>query len=264
MLISEIASKARALVNADSSQYTDANLLIDLNKWYQEVGTIILEAQDDADFDDQNNTTYPIYNVPLTTNRDIPVPQSLNLLALKRVDISYDGTNYYRATAFDNASEQRGMGPLSGDATMDAQVDSRSVKTAPRFDYKFNGLFLYPKATASDVASGANAVIEYYRNVCPFSLVGTDTPATTGKVYVGAGTLAGGTAVPGFESPFHPFLAYGCAYEYAITMNLPQLKAIGEELEKYEQRIRTYYGNKNKDYKLIFTPLLLPEDINNR
>lgn len=264
MNIGDIATKARALVNTDSVQYTDANLLIDLNKWYQEIGSIILEAQDDVDFDDLNNTTYPIYTTPLTTNRDISIPASLNLLALKRVDISYDGTNYYRAVAVDNASEQRGMGPLTGDVTMDTQIDSRYVKTSPRFDYKFNGLFLYPKASAADVTAGAQALIEFYRSVCPLTLTGSDTPAGTGKLYVGASTLAAGTAIPGFETPFHPFLAYGAAYEYAITMNLPQMKAIGNELQKYEQRIRTYYGNKNKDFKLQFTPLGQPEDIGMR
>ena len=264
MNISDIAIKARALVNTDATQYPDANLLIDLNKWYQEVGSIILEAQDDVDFDDNNNTKYPIYQVALTTNRDIQVPPSLNLLAIKRVDVAYNGVNYYRATAFDNGSEERGMGPLTGDTVMDAQVDSRQFKEKPQFDYKFNSLFLYPAANASDVTSGAQAIIEFYRTVCPFSLTNTDSPAGTGKLYVGATTLATGTAIPGFETPFHPFLALGAAYEYAITMNLPQMKALQAELQKYEQRIRTYYGNKDKDIKLQFMPLGQPEDIGMR
>ena len=264
MNISDIAIKARALVNTDATQYPDANLLIDLNKWYQEVGTIILESQDDVDFDDMNNTKYPIYSVDLSTNRDMQVPQSLNLLALKRIDIAYDGVNYYRAQAFDNASEQRGMGPLTGDAVMDAQMNSRYVKQSPRFDYKFNGLFFYPQPNAEDVAAGGKALIEFYRTVCPLSLTDSDTPAGTGKLYVGASTLAAGTAIPGFETPFHPFLALGAAYEYAMTMNLPQMKAIQAELQKYEQRIRTYYGNKDKDMKLQFMPLQQPEDISMR
>lgn len=261
MTIADIATKARALVSTDSVQYTDANLLIDLNKWYQEVGSIILESQDDVDFDDMNNTKYPIYNVALSTNRDIPVPQSLNLLALKRVDIAYNGVNYYRAIPFDNASEQRGMGPLTGDATMDAQMDARFTRESPRFDYKFNALFTYPKPSAADVSAGGNALIEFYRSVCPFSLLNTDTPAGTGKLYVGAATLAAGTVTPGFETPFHPFLALGAAYEYAITFNLPQMKAIQAELQKYEQRIRRYYGNKDRDIKLQFMPMGQPEDI---
>src|SRR5579872_319914 len=69
-----------------------------INTWYHKVVTMILEAQDDWDFDDLNNTDYPVATTPLVANqRDYTFPASLKILKIKRVDISYDSTNWFRA-----------------------------------------------------------------------------------------------------------------------------------------------------------------------
>jgi hypothetical protein len=59
MTLGQIATKARLLTNTDTSQYTDANLLVDINLWLQKlVATMIYESQDESDFDDARRTTY--------------------------------------------------------------------------------------------------------------------------------------------------------------------------------------------------------------
>lgn len=76
--------------------------------------------------------------------------------------------------------------------------------------------------------------------------------------------MSTGTKEPGFDAPFHPILAYGPAFEFAQKYNMPQTKSIFVELQDYEERLKRFYGNKDKDIKLQFTPNMLPEDISFR
>ncbi len=46
-------------------------MLIDINLWYQNIVAMILESQDDSNFDDIRQTTYPVATRPLiATQRD--------------------------------------------------------------------------------------------------------------------------------------------------------------------------------------------------
>lgn len=210
---------------------------------------MILDCQDDSDFDDSNNTTYPQETTPLVDlQRDFPISQALQILQIKRLDVTYDGVNYYRARAMDDSMVKQGFPPVSGATTMDATVDARYTKQQPYFDYKYGSIWLYPRAQTGDAAAGAQMVAEFSRAVVPFS----------------ANDLTNGTAIPGFDLPFHPILAYGPAMEFAQKRALPQLNAIVTQLQDYENRLKKAYGNKDKDIKLTMIPYDVPEDSYNR
>lgn len=262
MTIGDIAIKARDLLNTNSTDYADANMLIDINIWYQKIANWILEAQDSSDFDDSNNTKYPIFTTPMVAlQRDYPITAALRILQEKRLDFTYDGANWYRALPFDDAAESRGLGPVSGATVQDANIDARYTKMSPRYDIKYGSIFIYPRALAADVSAGAAINAEFTRSVCPFSLLNTDTPATTGKQYVGAATLAAGTAEPGFDINCHPILAYGISMEYAEKTNAPQLNYIASRLADYKQELKNYYSYKNTDFKLRFGSIDYPENV---
>lgn len=253
MILGDLATKARSLVNANTVNYTDANLLIDMNIWYQKVGTMIYESQDDSDFDDLRNTTYPQYTTSLVAGqRDYAIASTLNILQIKRLDVTYDGVNWVRAVAMDDSMVKQGLPPVSGYTAMDAQVDARHVKQAPRFDYKNGSIFIYPMASAADVAAGAKLCAEFSRAVTPF----------TASDYTSV--LTDSTVVPGFDAPFHPILAYGPAMEFASKYAMPQLQAIIIQLSDYEQRLKRSYGSKDKDIKMTLIPYDVPEDSYNR
>lgn len=248
MTISEIATKARALTSSDTTSYTDANILIDINIWYQKIVTMILESGDDIDFDDTNITaTYPIFQRTLAARRDYAFSTAawaalgkeagsnasaaaILPLKIKRLDISWDGgTTWYKATPFDDGEYPYGLGG-------DAQTDTNFIKTAPRYDVKFNSVFIYPAPTAADVTAGAIMRLEQERNVIPFT----------------SSDLSTGTAVPGFDAPFHPMIPAGAAWEYAISRQLPQLAQLTTNLQDWEIRLRQAYGRKDLDRHLIF------------
>lgn len=234
--LGDVANKARALTHSDTSTYLAANLLIDINIWYQKIVSMIFESQDDTDFDDQRNTNYPIVTTPLVAGqRDYSMPVSETVLKIKRVDITYDGSNYYRATPFDDGVPQWGMGNPTNE-------DTNMIKQAPRYDIKYNSLFIYPLAIASDVSAGAQIRVEWERNIVPFAASDYSTDPNDS------------TVIPGFDPVFHHMMAYGAAYEFANANNLPQLANIKQDLADWESRLRVAYGHKELDTMLALRP----------
>ncbi len=232
MTLSDITSKITSLTGADTAAYTNAQRLIDINLWYQKVGGMILDAQDEADFDDPNHGDYPIMTVPLTTNRDYSIPTAEKMLKMKDVTVFYDGVKGYRATPIDTASMDVGIAPSSATA-QNALIDGQFDRTNPRYDWKYGSIFLYPAASSSDVSSGGYVAAEWFRQIKEFT----------------SGDLTTGTAVPGFDDTFHAILAYGPAYEYAEAKSLPQAERLMRELKDYEDRLRRQYSSKQLDRK---------------
>lgn len=240
MTLGDIATKARALVGADTVSYSDANLLIDINIWYQKVVTMILESSDDSDFDDARKTNYPIQTTAMVAGqRDYSMPVSEKVLKIKRVDICYDGTNTYRATEFDTGAYQGGI-TFDNASSTDANFDANFIRTEPKYDVAYNSIWIAPMPTATDVANGGFIRVEWSRQITPF---------TTSDY---SSVLTDSTVVPGFDDPFHPMLAYGAASEYATPKQLPALTAIQGGLSDYETRLRQHYSRKNIDSRLSF------------
>lgn len=235
MTLGNIATKARALTNTDINSYPDANLLIDLNIWWQKVASIILDSQDDSDYDDQRRTDYPTQTTPLLANqRDYSFGVNEKVLKYKRIDVAYDGTHFYRAIPIDDGTINFGMGN-------DTYTDQYFIRENPRYDVKYGSIWLYPMPTTADAVSGVLRA-EWERNVLPF-LTSDYTSVLTDS-----------TVVPGFDDPFHPILAYGAAFEYAASRNLPQLGTIEPQLQDWEGRLRAAYGKKDLDVRLSINP----------
>lgn len=232
MTLGDIAIKVRTLTNTDIVSYTDALLLIDINIWYQKVVTMILESMDDTDFDDARATNYPIQTTPLIAGqRDYTMPVSERVLKIKRADISYDGINFYRAEPLDNGQILQGLGN-------DTILDQNFIREAPRYDIKYNSLWLYPMPLAGDAVSGVLR-LEWDRNVLPF--VTSDYTSV----------LTDSTVIPGFDAPFHPMIAEGAALEYSRSRQLPQLEQLTQSLADWEIRLRQAYGKKDLDRRLV-------------
>lgn len=246
--LGDVATKARALTGTDINSYTDANLLIDINIWYQKIVSMILDSMDSNDFDDYRSTSYPIATRLLAARRDYSFSQAswtilgreggsstssqaLLPLKIKRVDISYNGSTYYKAEMFDDGTFPYGFGN-------DTDIDSNFVREAPRYDIKFNSIFVYPLPTAADVTAGATIRLEFERTVAAF----------TASDY--SSVITDSTVIPGFDALFHMTLAWGAAFELATARNLPTLGIIAQQLQDWENRLRTAYGRKNLDARL--------------
>jgi hypothetical protein len=194
-----------------------------INAWYQKVVTMIISSQDDWEWDDSNNSDYPIATTPLVANqRDYVFPGSLKILKLKRADISYDGTTWYQITPFDSGAYTESLGN-------DTTVDARFTSSEPHYDVKGNSVWIYPRATSST----GSLRVEFFREPTEFA---TDSTTTE----------------PGFDEPFHRMLSLGASYDYCSIKGLPHAANYATQLQEYELRLRQYYGKKNNDINLTF------------
>lgn len=193
-----------------------------LNATYHEVVTMILDSQDEWDFDDKNHTDYPILTTSLVASQqDYTLPASLKALKIKRVEITYDGSQWYKAEPLD-------INEL-GIATDTTTISGNFSTGSPRYDLQNNALFLYP-IPSSNVSGGLKIWVS--REIDEF-------------------TTADTTQEPGFDEPFHRMLAVGASLKYAMAKQLSNRKELIEEYGDYEKRLRGYYGNKQKDRDVI-------------
>lgn len=230
MTLGDINSKITSLTGASTNQYTNAERLVDLNIWQQNIVGMIFDSQDEVEFDDANRSDFPRKTTPLTTNRDYSIPVAEKVLKIKSLSVAYDGSTFYRATPVDFGAT--GLADATAAATAaNTTLDSYFSRVAPKYDIKFNSIFLYPKATAQDVTNGGVMLIEWFRQAEEFEL----------------SDLTGGTYVPGFDDNFHIMLAYGAAYEYLRGNDMKRAEAVLKDLAVYEARLRRQYSSKQLD-----------------
>jgi hypothetical protein len=241
MTISEINTKITQLlgIGTGADQYPAAQRLIDVNNAYHKVASMIFDSQDESDFDDPNYTDFPILTTSLVADqRDYSIPSSEKVVSIKNVSISYDGTNFYKAVPVDWGETI--LPTATAGSAAETEIDSNFNKTNPRYDYKYNSLFLYPRADATDVANGGKIIIEWTREVDPFT----------------SGQVTTGTREPGFDTAFHVLLAYYPAIEWAIAKGKQSLvNNLLPMTQDLEARLRRQYGKKVRDRRLQMTSM---------
>lgn len=242
MTLSDITNKITFSTGADTNQFPNADRLISLNNYYNKVESIILSSQDEWDFDDTSITTnYPIATRNLVANQQDysfattswtvqgkegdsdTASQAITPLELERVEITYDGTNWYKAEAFDIGQ--------SGLATDTTSISNNFFTTEPYYDVRSNSLWLYPIPTSA-VTGGLK--VWFHRPIT----VWTSSDLTTG------------TKVPGFDVLFHDYLSLGVAYDFAISRGKANAQQLKQELLEMEVRMKDFYGGKQQDRDL--------------
>lgn len=195
-----------------------------LNNSYQKIITSIFESQDDWQWDDTgtsdgstpSQSTYPIATTPLVANqRDYTFPVSLAMMKELRVDVSYDGITYYRATPFDSQETNNGLGN-------DTTTDARYAQTSPKYDIRANAFFLYPRAIQN---VGAMRV-EYLREPVEFAQDG---------------------ATPGIDTAFQPLIALDASLVYCRSNVPSKVDGLLEDYADLEGRMKRYYSRKDED-----------------
>lgn len=204
-----------------------------VNEVQYELITDIMLLQDSFDWDDPYKTDYPIATTPLVANQRDYQFDNISFLKLKRVDVTYDGTNWYRATPFDSASYMEGLG---NEAITDQSFDKRE----PMYDPKSFGFWLYPMASASDVAAGAKARIEFSRAFDEF--VSTDT-----------------TKEPAIDRPFHDLIAIGAALKWSIIKGDDKVGNLSALYQTGKEKLVQHYASRNEDKFFTFTDTYLED-----
>lgn len=208
-----------------TTDYPLADVVRGINRWYHRVVSWILESQDEWDFDDILNSNYPIATANLVANQqDYSLPATAGVsndrvLKIQRVEVTYDGTNWYKAEPFDIKEK----GSAIGTAT---DINNDFDTSKPYYDMQFNSIFLYPIPT-SNVAAGLK--IWFLRRI-------TD-------IFTASDT----TQEPSFDEQFHRLLSMGGAYDYLLGNDHTKASSLRQEMEILKQELQKFYGRKQED-----------------
>lgn len=198
-----------------------------VNEALYELTTDIMLLQDSFDWDDPYKSDYPVATTSLVADQRDYQFDNLSFLRLKRVDISYDGVNYYRATPFDSTAffEEKGLGN-------DTVTDTYFSKTEPMYDPKSFGFWLYPVASATDVSNGAKARIEFSRAFDEFTYDDT-------------------TKEPPIDRNFHDLIAIGASLKWPKLSN-DQYNKLSVRYAQGRDLLVKHYASRNEDSFLTF------------
>lgn len=215
-----LTTLGKAQISGDADRLKDFTRL--MNARYHQVITMILASQDEWDFDDSNHTDFPILTTDLVADQpDYALAVAEKILKIKRVEISFDGSNWYRCNPID-------INEIS-DPTDTTTIANRFSQTEPYYDILYGSIFLYPIPTAN---STGGLKLWVTREIDEFTT--SDT-----------------TQEPGIDEPFHRMLAIGASLDWAITKGLSCKTDLQNLWIEYEMRLRNFYGKKQKDRIMI-------------
>lgn len=220
MTLADLRTYLRFLTNTNSTTYTDTDTLVSLNAHYDYFVNEILESMDDWEFQAEVATCNLV-----ASQQEYTLPT--DIIKLKRVEVTYDGTNWYVANHFDINERS--------EPTDSTSVNADFSTSKPYFDLMDTGLFLYPIPTAN-VTAGLK--IWYEKNATALSAVG-DSPV--------------------FMKAFHKGLAYGAAKDYFekfLDNKANQAKLIQAEKNYYStlERMKQSYQRRNQDRPYVVLP----------
>lgn len=211
----------RFLTNTNTTTYTNADLDASLNSYYDIMVGEILDSMDEWDFQGEYATTDLV-----ASQQEYSLPT--DILKIKRVEITYDGTTWYEALPEDLNEKQYDSGSVS-------RINDNYDQSEPKYDLMDNSLFLKPVPTT---AVTAGLKIWYEKNVTHLSAV---------------------TDEPNIARPFHKALAYGAAIDWLdkyaeVGTNQNKSQLYEAKLEKMISRMKNFYRKHNQDRKYTIEP----------
>jgi len=193
-----------------------------VNRWYNRVVSLILQADNRWEWDDTNQTDLPIATTTLVASQQDYQISGVTFLRINRVEV------------LNNAGDYQQINPISQqDLRGTALSEYKETAGMPQeYDLIGDSFFLYPKPASASVTLTAGLKVYFQRNVVAFTT--TDT-----------------TAVPGFAEPFHRILSFGAAMDYAIANNLTsKISIFQNEINKLEAGLIEFYSNRHRDSKV--------------
>ncbi len=165
------------------------------NDWHKRAFSHVMLAFDGHDLDDPGYNTAPTGTFTGRTDGVYIFDSTYKFLKLKLAEFSFDGTNYVRGSAFDDAQTDISV--------KDPNVGSKFSASSPQYDLIASGFKQYPLFTQAQVTAGAKVYVEWYRAPREFATSGTDNYE------------------PGLDLQFHKVVQLGMSWEYC-SLYLPE------------------------------------------
>ena len=231
MTILDVQTLTRFLTKTNSAVFTDAQLLILENKYYEEIiGRLVTETGAGKwPFGDFNYTAFPTFPITMTNSvaeydlRDWGTSDEATILTILGVEVKDNAGNWHplkRVTLREIHKDETG------------QADYYKTDGLPvEYELRDNMIVLYPAPdNGVSVTLTAGLKIFFLRTADKF----TSAEVTTG------------TKEPGFPSPWHDLLSYGPAYDYAITNGLPNANHFRAEYDRRMDEMLKFIANRDQ------------------
>lgn len=194
------------------------------NIGYRKAVFLIWKHSNIWEFDDSNYSTLPIaYSTIVDEQQDYSIPT--NALSVEGVSI------------LDSNGDYRPLKQIDKTEVVADMSEHYETPGKPReYDIIGNSVMLYPKPSTDDVTATRGLKLYLHRDI-------------------DAMTTSDTTQEPGILSAFHPIIAYYIALEFAIAKNITnKIGIIKEGIKEYEEFIKNYYSQRNRDFKQGFKP----------
>ena len=207
--------------SSDTTTYAvDPDFTRAVNKWLRKVNSWIWQSDRNWEYDDRNQTDYPIATTTLVDDQhDYTFPTDIHKIT--GVSIKDTAGNYVKLKPIDKT--QIGQ---------DLTDEFMKTKGLPRFyDVMAYSVWLYPAPdTSSGVTASAGMKIYFSRGIKTFAT--SDT-----------------TVAPGFDSNYHEVLSTGAAIEYAKRTSMKsKLRDFKQDILDYRESIQAHYGDRNQEF----------------
>lgn len=200
-----------------SSVFNDEYSLVDrarnVNRVWDEAITEIYNADANWEWDDSQNSDFPIATTDLTANID-HVTLADSMLVIHRVRVK------------DRNGTLRTLEPIKRSEATDSHLSSTG---SPDRYYKLgNAVFILP---VPDYGATDGVEIEFQRGANYFASTDTDSS-------------------PGFNPQFHEFLSIGAAHKYAVANSMVEkANYLSNEKEQVRRRMIEFYQKRSPDEK---------------
>jgi len=200
--------------------FAAADMLLAINNAYERVASLIMQADGRWEWDDANNTDFPIATTTITSAQQ-DYGFAVTHLNISRVEVKDSNGIWSQLTPI-NQSDFTGQG----------QAEFLKGGGIPVYYDKLNSsVFLYP---IPDYTQSASLKIFFQRGPAVF----TSAEVTTG------------TKVPGFNSLYHELIQLHAAHDYAIAKGLSNVNQLSAQIQQREEALQSDYELRNRDEKL--------------
>lgn len=243
-----IASRFYQLTQTNSTEMTAANLNTYIQPAEDRVWSKILQADGRWQWDDSNNTDFPIATFTLVSGQQDYAfdPTHLRLIG---VSVKNKAGLWSKLLPFDpsdlSTSATDSFVPLQNyGPNMDRAEFLKTAGLPQYYDLLGNSAFLYPppdNGVSVTLASGG----KFY-----FQRAGKHFDYTTSMFTDSTGSTS---SSPGFNSLYHDLIPLWAAYDYCI-INIPNLaNGYLAEINRKEQQLTLDYSKRDKDERNIMT-----------
>ena len=214
------------LVNTDSTSYPIAQKTRNINRRYDEVVSMILQADGRWKWDDTNNTSQPTTSINMTSETTAVAIPDTTYLTINRVEVKDVNGNFYKLTPFNER-----------EIVNQAMTEFLKTPGRPLYYEKVGGyLNLYPKPSSANVTLTSGLKIYFQRDASYF--LTTDT-----------------TKVPGFAAPFHRILSFGGALDFAISKGMAgKINILVPIIQTMEKGLMEFYSSRSRDESIRLVP----------